>query len=70
MIDAEPTKDLMAKETCYRLIFASDGPHLKPILMTGKAFPVSPLRLLSDFMSVESVLVSNVSVSDVTTVNK
>lgn len=41
--------------------------------MTGKAFPVSLLRLiwiLSDFMSVESVLVSNVSVSDVTTVNK
>jgi len=38
--------------------------------MTGKDFPVSPLRLLSDFMSIESVLVSNVSVSDVTTVNK
>lgn len=52
---------------------SSDGPpRLKATLMIRKVFPMSPLRLIwifSDFMSVERMLVSNVSVSDITNVN-
>lgn len=53
---------------------ASDGPpRSKASLMIGKVFPMSPLRLIwifIDFMSIESMLFSNVSLSDITNVNK
>jgi len=53
---------------------ASDGPpRSKASLMIGKVFPMSPLRLVwifIDFMSIESMLFSNVSLSDITNVNK
>lgn len=57
-----------------RLAYASKGPlHLKASIMIGKVFPMSLMRLIwifSDFMSVESMLFSNVSVSDIENVNK